>query len=117
MTQGHLVLWAAQMRVSAWVYWQALEQSSDNMWGFIKAPFSYEAPEPLAFTLQKQYHMMMHFTRCAECPPLFNSLYSGLVCEPPLLQVTCNLAHSSCVLANPRRNMDHLLMVYLAPRP
>ena len=50
-----------QMRVSAWAYWQALEQTNGGFWGLINATYTYDVP--FSYHIAKQYYILMHFSK------------------------------------------------------
>lgn len=47
------------LKPEAWIYWQVIEDVSENGWGLIQVPFN----NPTYIKIQKQYWIMMHFTK------------------------------------------------------
>lgn len=47
------------LQPEAWIYWQAVEDISDNGWGLIQVPFN----DPKKILIQKQYWVFKHFTQ------------------------------------------------------
>lgn len=50
-----------QLRVSAWAYWQALEQSNGGFWGLINATYTFDLP--FSYHIAKQYYIIKHFSK------------------------------------------------------
>jgi hypothetical protein len=48
------------LHTEAWIYWQAVENTSQNSWGLLQIPFNLTSK---SITVSLQYWILMHFTK------------------------------------------------------
>jgi len=64
------------LRPEAWIYWQAVENTSQNSWGLLQLPFDLTSKN---ITISLQYWILMHFTKTLQQNDQFSFLGKSIL--------------------------------------